>query len=105
MKQSKPAPQPERRTGVWVDLAQFSELRPTFAGRRIRYLIEGAFPRLNAHGEQVPGNGLARCLAKISTRDDGRYGLWLIDLVAFDEWVDSLRCEPLPERGEATTAA
>jgi hypothetical protein len=87
-------PPAEKRTGAWVDVRTFGELRPTFKNR-IRYLIEHAEPHFNAKGERVPGNGLARAIAKIGGRADRKYGTILIDLIEFDEWVDRQRLEPV----------
>jgi hypothetical protein len=84
----------QKRTGAWVDVRTFGELRPTFKNR-IRYLIEHAEPHYNAKGERVPGNGLARAIAKIGGRADRKYGTILIDLIEFDEWVDRQRLEPI----------
>jgi hypothetical protein len=82
-------------SAAWVDINQLAEARPAFPKRRIRHLIDGAQPRYNARGEMQPGNGLAPAIAKVGARPDGKFGVVLIDLNAFDRWVDQQRLEPL----------
>jgi len=85
-------------SAAWVDINQLAELRPAFPKRRIRHLIDGAHPRYDAKGQMQPGNGLASAIAKVGARQDGKFGVVLIDLNAFDRWVDTQRLEPLRVR-------
>ena len=82
----------------WRDIRQVAAERPAFTPRRIRHLIDGAQPRYNARGEMQPGNGLAPAIAKVGARPDGKFGVVLIDLKAFDRWVDRQRLAPLSSR-------
>ena len=85
-------------TADWVDIQTLADRRPAFTPRRIRHLIDGAKPHYNAKGEMLPGNGLASAIAKVGARQDGKFGVVLIDLNAFDQWVDAQRLEPLRVR-------
>ena len=75
----------------WRDIKQVAAARPAFTQRRLRHLIDRAHPHYNASGDLIPGNGLAEAIAKVSSRPDRRFGIVLIDLVAFDRWIESQR--------------
>ena len=88
-------------SAAWVDINQLAAARPAFPKRRIRHLIDGAHPKYDAKGNLQPGNGLASAIAKVGARQDGKFGVVLIDLNAFDQWVDAQRLEPLRVRPRA----
>lgn len=95
-------------TAEWRDIRQLSAERPAFPPRRIRHLIDGAHPKYDAKGNLQPGNGLARAIAKVGARPDGKFGVVLIDLHEFDRWVDQQRLEApqsRPTEGRPTGSA
>ena len=57
---------------------------PWLTEAAIRHLIFNAEPRFNSKGEEIPGNGLSKAILRLGRRV-------LIDLDAFDEWLNSHR--------------
>lgn len=73
--------QPRRRVAT---VAQLAATYPVFSQAAIRDLIFKAADRFNSKGDRIPGNGLAEAGAILRV---GRKVL--IDLDAFESWLDS----------------
>lgn len=73
--------QPRRRVAT---VAQLAAAYPVFTQAAIRDLIFKAADRFNSKGDRIPGNGLAEAGAILRV---GRKVL--IDLDAFESWLDS----------------
>jgi hypothetical protein len=65
---------------------------PWLTEQGLRHLIFQSRPRLRASGEIIPGNGLSVAIVKVGRRV-------LIDIAAFDKWLDSQRVGKFSDLG------
>jgi hypothetical protein len=85
----------QKRGGSLVTVRQLAQL-PGYGWLTesvFRHLIFEAKPRFNSRGEKIAGNGLETALVRLRRR-------LLIDVQAWDAWIDSHRAE-FPTDGES----
>ena len=87
----------QRRGGCLVTVRQLAQL-PKYGWlteSAVRHLIFEANPRYNSRGDLVGGNGLEMAIVRLGRR-------LLIDLAAWDAWIDRHRAEFLADGEDAS---